>query len=104
LLDPRFTSATYLSGSRKYKAKHLLQNEVLYLVMRDWVAEPDEEIFNTGIDINSDDSDEDNDLDFKLNLVGSRIPKAALPRLEDKSKWKAVKHEVHSRCKCGCGR
>jgi len=45
--------------------------------MRDWVAEPDEEIFNTGIDINSDDSDEDNDLDFKLNLVGSRIPKAA---------------------------
>jgi len=57
LLDPRFAKATYLSGSEKYKAKYLLQNEVLYLVMQDWVAEPDEEIINknTGPYINSDD-------------------------------------------------
>jgi len=45
LLDPRFASATYLSGPEKYKAKYmyLLQNDVLYLVMQDWVAEPDGE-------------------------------------------------------------
>ena len=46
------------------KRKYLLQNEVLYLVMQDWVAEPDGEIFNTGTNINSDDSDDDNDVDF----------------------------------------
>ena len=64
LLDPRLASATYLSRPEKYKAKYLLQNEVLYLVIQDWVAEPDGEIFTTGTDINSDDSDEDNDVDF----------------------------------------
>ena len=45
--------------------------------MQDWVAESDGEIFNTGTDINSDDSDQHNDLDFILKLAGSRIPKAA---------------------------
>jgi len=76
LLDPRLARATYLSGSEKYKAKHLLQNEVLYLAMQDWIAEPDGEILNkhTGTDINSDDSDDDNDIDFILKLAGTRIP------------------------------
>ena len=54
-----------------------MQNEVLYLVMQDWVAEPDEKILNKniGTDINSDD---DNDVDFLLKLAGTgtRIPEA----------------------------
>eukprot|EP00815_Leptocylindrus_aporus_P004812 CAMPEP_0116058570 /NCGR_PEP_ID=MMETSP0322-20121206/5273_1 /TAXON_ID=163516 /ORGANISM="Leptocylindrus danicus var. apora, Strain B651" /LENGTH=250 /DNA_ID=CAMNT_0003542773 /DNA_START=797 /DNA_END=1546 /DNA_ORIENTATION=+ len=104
LLDPRFASATYLSGPEIYKAKYLLQNEVLYLVMQDWVAEPDGEIFNTGTDINSDDSDEDNDVDFILKLTESRIPKATNndkspeTRRQDQMEREriAVKHEVEA--------
>lgn len=104
LLDPRFASATYLSGPEKYKAKYLLKNEVLYLVMQDWVAEPEGEIFHTGIDINSDDSDEDNDVDFILKLTGSRISKATnydkSPETRRQEQMEreniAVKHEVEA--------
>jgi len=39
----------------KDKAKYLLQNEVLYLVMRGWIATPHEEL--TATDMDSDDSD-----------------------------------------------
>ena len=105
--DPRFARATYLSGSEKYKAKYLLQNEVLHLVMQDWVAKPDEGILNenAGTDINSDDSDDDdNDVDFILKLTGTRIPEAmnddkspdTLRQEQMERETIAVKHEVEA--------
>ena len=76
--------------------------------MQDWVAEPDGEIFNSGTDINSDDSDEENDVDFILKFAGSRIPKAAnydkSPETLRQEQSEARGRSVHSRYKCGCGR
>jgi len=84
-----------------------LQNEVLHLVMQEWVAKQDEGILNenAGTDINSDDSDDDdNDVDFILQLAGTFIPVATN---DDKStdtqrqeqmerETIAVKHEVEA--------
>ena len=59
LLDPRFASATYLSGSEKERAKDLLQGEILDLVMQDWNTLPSVELsYDMTNDMSSDNSDD----------------------------------------------
>ena len=95
LLDPRFASTTFSSGSEKEKAKDILQNEVLHLVMRDWKKVENDMTVTEMVFENSDDEDFSFMWAGSSTSAGMKSPNTQIQNDIEKETI-AVKHEVEA--------
>ena len=96
----------YLDWKERERAKELLQDEVLDLVMQDWNAPPAAEEVSYDMKANDSSSDNSDDEDFTLQWAQSNTPAkqsdvmTSSPNSQRQNKIKnetiAVKHEVEA--------